>query len=452
MSEPISSPPPDERFSSSRTETGHPLPAAPPLSATIAYRPISGFAIAGVAFAGLFALLMLMVVGVAFTQGTPFFFSPWVLLLPAAGLVLSLMARSQIRGSEGTRAGEPLARTGLWISLLTGLGYFVYYYVTGLAVTSQANNFFMEPGQDMGFFPHLQKADSSSTDFNAAFLLSLPPGGRGNVRPDDELAMLRQHDMVGGDGAPGHLSTFRTTPLARIFTNGPAGEKVAVAALGVQGWGFEHGSYFVRRNYRITTPEAIAEFSMLARSSEGEAAGEQRKWYADLKQVPPPAFKLTALGENLVFLRGQSQKAIDLWKSDLSAGKSWKFSGSADATAWGRLMLTELQLAHIKARTKELFEGKEPNGLVTLSVPPPAIPLTDWTMVDGKLRIGHAFKMSLEPRTAEPFMLEGRIVVETKAPFDPRNPTPEPEWVVHSVSIIRAVPMNAKKGPPQPGL
>jgi hypothetical protein len=345
-----------------------------------------------------------------------------------------------------------LARTGLWISLLTGLGYFVCYYVTGLAVTSQANGFFMEPGQDMGFFPHLQKADRSSTDFNAAFLLTLPPGSRGNIRPDDELAMLRQHDTIGGEGAPGHLSTFRTTPLARVFTNGPAGEKVTVEPLGVQGWGFENGSYFVRRNYRITTPEVIADFSMFARSSEGEVAGEQRKWYADLKQVPPPAIKLTALGENLLFLRGQSHKAIELWKTTLNAGKSWKFSGSSDATAWGRLMLTELQLAYVKVRTQEVFEGKEPNRLANLSVTPPKDPLTDWTMVDGKLRIGHGFKMGLAPRAAEPFMLDGRIVIETVAPFDPRNPTAEPEWVIHSISIIRAVPMNTKKGPPQPVL
>src|SRR4051812_32624252 len=112
-----------------------PIPSSPPVSEPIAYRPISGFAIAGVAAAGLFVVLVLVAAVVALYQGAPFFYSPWVVLLPAAGLVLSLVARNQIRGSEGTRAGDTLAATGVWLSLLFGLGYFVYFYVTGLAIT-----------------------------------------------------------------------------------------------------------------------------------------------------------------------------------------------------------------------------------------------------------------------------------------------------------------------------
>jgi hypothetical protein len=448
MSDPVSSPPPDETFIGSRPPGAGNMPDALPSAPSIAYRPISGFAIAGLAAACLFALLMLVVVGVAFTQSTPFFLHPLVLLLPAAGLILSLLARNQIRGSEGTRAGERLARTGLWISLLTGLGYFVYYFVTGLAVTGQSNSFLMDAGPDTGFFPHLEKAASNRTDFYAAFLLTLPPGGRGNVRAEDEPAMLRQHDMVGGDGAPSHLHTFRNSILARVFTNASAGGKPTVEPLGGPAWGFENHSYYVRRSYRVAIPEAVVEFSVLTRSDEGEAAGQQRKWYVDLKQIPPARIMPTPLGENLAFLRAQAMKAVERWRSALNAGESWELSKSFDKTAWNRLTLKELQVANIKARTKELFEGKEHNRLGNMSFPPPSDPLTDWTMIDGKLRIGNFFKLSLEPRAnTDPTMLEGRIFAETKAAFDPRNMTAEPEWVIDNMNITRATPISPKKGP-----
>src|SRR5437588_7377155 len=146
MADPVPSPPVDGG-NDNRTRAGmaESLPAAPAGErlgySPVVYRPLSGLAIAGFAAACLFALLVLGVAAVAFFQGAPFFYSPLVMLIPAAGLVLSLIARNQIRSSEGTRAGEPLARAGIWISLFTGLGYFVYYYVTGLAVTSQANAF-----------------------------------------------------------------------------------------------------------------------------------------------------------------------------------------------------------------------------------------------------------------------------------------------------------------------
>jgi hypothetical protein len=150
MPDPLPTPPPVGDGNENRVRAGLPArPAAEPLgSTTIAYRPMSGFAIAGLAVGCLFALLVLGMAAIALFQGTPFFLHPAILLAPAAGLVLSLVARAQIRASEGTQAGERLARAGLWLSLFTGLGYFVYYYVSGLAITSQANTFLMQAGPD----------------------------------------------------------------------------------------------------------------------------------------------------------------------------------------------------------------------------------------------------------------------------------------------------------------
>src|SRR5947209_15798016 len=184
------------------------LPPPPPLSAPTGYRPLSGFAIAGFLLACLFGLMVLVVAAVALVKGEPFFYPAWVMLLPAAGLVISLVARSQVRSAEGTRAGEGLARAGIWISVLTGLGYLVYDRVTGLAVTSQANAFLMEEREESGFFPHLIKGSTSLTDFYAAFLLSQPPTQRGSARSENHGGIVKQHESTS-EGGPGPLANFR---------------------------------------------------------------------------------------------------------------------------------------------------------------------------------------------------------------------------------------------------
>src|SRR5258708_2858064 len=133
------------------------LPTPPPTSAPIAYRPISGFAIAGFVAGCAFAVLMMAMAAVALLQGAPFFFSPWILVVPAAGAVLSLVARGQIRGSEGTQAGERLAGWGIALSVFTGLRYGVFYPVTASARTPQANRLPIDLSPDAGFFPPPQK-------------------------------------------------------------------------------------------------------------------------------------------------------------------------------------------------------------------------------------------------------------------------------------------------------
>src|SRR5262245_13536477 len=128
--------------------------APPPSGEPLTYKPLSGLALAGFAAGALFALLVLASTAVGLVKGVPFFFPLWTLLLAAAGVVLSLLGQGQIKNSEGTRAGLGLARAGLWLSVFAGLGYFAYYSVTGLALTSQADAFLREEGDPSGgFFP-----------------------------------------------------------------------------------------------------------------------------------------------------------------------------------------------------------------------------------------------------------------------------------------------------------
>jgi hypothetical protein len=419
------------------------IPTPPSTSVPIAYRPISGFAIAGFVAGCAFALLMLAMAVVALLQGAPFFLSPWILVAPAAGAVLSLVARGQIRGSEGTQAGERLAGWGIAMSVFTGLGYGVYYLVTGLAVTSQANAFLMDNGADSGFFPHLQKSAVSRSDFNAAFLLTLPAGSRGNVRPEDDAAMQSQYDL-GQESGPGLMTRFRQNLLTRQFHGGSGA--ATVEPLGVQYWDHKEGSYEVTRTYRIKSAEAVSEFTLVARSNEGEAAGEQRKWFVDLKMIPQPSVKLTALGVNVLRLSTHSQGAVDKWRNDINAGNPFDFP-KADKTDWQRLALAVSQRTYARERLTQMLEGTQTNRLQGLQLSRDD-QWPEWEAADGKMRLDHPFRINLEPRGSEPpYTLDGRLTVESATRVDPADEAVEPEWIVRSIVITRAAPMT-KKGPP----
>src|SRR5262245_8531153 len=147
------------------------------------YRPISGLAIVGLALAGVYLLVVVLSAVVAVIKGEPFYLPDWLLCVPIASFILSILAYRHIRRSEDTRAGLNLAQWGFWLSLVSGLGYFTYTQVTGLAVRDQANRFLMEKGADSGFFALLQSGDK--TDRYAAFLLTQTVADRRPFKPHE---------------------------------------------------------------------------------------------------------------------------------------------------------------------------------------------------------------------------------------------------------------------------
>src|SRR5437870_645296 len=124
---------PDPNQGIASSATGEPL----------VYRPVSLLAIVGACLGGLYTALVLLTTIVALINGTPYFLRGWLVILVLGGVVLSLLAMWQIRQSEGTLAGQAVARWGLWLSLVPGLGYEAYRYATGWALTQQANDFLM---------------------------------------------------------------------------------------------------------------------------------------------------------------------------------------------------------------------------------------------------------------------------------------------------------------------
>src|SRR5262245_49287549 len=81
------------------------------------YQPLSILAIAAVAVVGLFTALVLALMAVGLLTRKPVL-EPVIVLLDLVGLGLALVARWQIRTSEGTRAGLKLTRWALGLGVV----------------------------------------------------------------------------------------------------------------------------------------------------------------------------------------------------------------------------------------------------------------------------------------------------------------------------------------------
>src|SRR5262245_22682711 len=322
----------------------------------VVYRPLSALAVTGFALSCLFGGVVLLSAAIAVFQGAPFFFPNWTLFLAAAGFVVSWCGLSDVRNSEGTKAGQKLATYGMWISLVCGIGYFAYSYFTGLALSQQAMAFLLNE-QD-GFFTHLRKASRDNpTDFNKAFLLTLPPGpDRGNVNPSDETKMVKAHDKPGKDEMPGNLTRFRTDHLILAVTK--SGTGVSIESLGIAGWKYEQRSYHVTCLLRIKTLEVIAEVAITVRSAEPEAEGQSRQWFVDMTSVTNKSLQRTTYGEGMTKLRllainyEQSLEGIIQAPGDSSVGDFTRL----DKTDWASVDQPTQQL---KPRLQGIFDRTE---------------------------------------------------------------------------------------------
>src|SRR5262249_4357859 len=224
-------------------------PVAAPPPAEDVYRPLSVPAVAGLCFSALYAALLLVTTVVALFKGAPFFLPWWLILVAIAGAVLSYFGLRHINQSEGTRAGAAVARAGLWLSIVPGLGYTAYSYFTGLALTQQANRFVTEAADDdSGFFARLQEGTSDGVE--RAFLLTLPYGKR--VGYASNKAKLQKDFGPTPMGEEGDFGKFRDNPMVRVVV--ASGKETTVEPLGVLDWSYEQGRYRVMRAYNVVTP------------------------------------------------------------------------------------------------------------------------------------------------------------------------------------------------------
>lgn len=411
------------------TVTGEPL----------VYRPISGLALVGFVLACLFALILALTTVVALSRGEPLFLWTGILGLALGGAVLSLLGMWHIRSSEGTRAGMTLARWGLWLSGFLGLTYFAYYYVTGMAITKQANDFLMVAADDdSGFFPRLLKSGKEPSQLYHAFLLTLAPADRGDVKPTQEARLLKQHDQPSPDGNPGRVMNFRKTPVVVALSQ--LGDKSTVEPLGVQSWVYKDNSYEVVRTYRITTPEAIWEVPLTVRSTEGYEAGDPRRWMLVLTYLRPN--KVTSLGQGLGFLRLAARRWLDRRQGELMGGMPLKDFNPED-TDWAKLLITPQQRRFVQEQVTDFFtRGIKGPTLLAMEY---ELIITPWSRTpDGKVQLTLPFRLKLPPTMEFPsgFNVEGEfdvVSVENADPLDLKGNYDD--WVIRKTRVLFAAPL-----------
>jgi hypothetical protein len=299
MPEPTPSPVPEQ---------AHAAIAPAPAPATEAadqevYRPVSGWAVAGLLLSAFFAVFFLVDATVALLRHIPFLLPTWFLVLPLTGAALSFFARWRIRRSEGTRAGLGLTKWGIGLGVLFGLGYTAYAAATDLAVRRQAEDFLEDPNN--GFFAKLK----TPGEINAAFLLTRPPDLREGVNPNNTESLEALFK--------GALTGFWDHNLVRIAQQG--GKETQIKLLGVRSPVYQEGGYWVGVDMEITTPHFTVIAPLLVRSQESRTG---RQWYVDWSKTPSRLREVrsTKLGDEVQRMRVLSHQFATKWVDRLVAG------------------------------------------------------------------------------------------------------------------------------------
>jgi hypothetical protein len=157
-----------------------PSPALPSTADPTPYVPVSWMAVAALTVAVVFATLLVILGGIAFTSKKPLLMGE-LLLLPVVAIVLGFAARRVIRDSEGTRTGENLANVAWWLSLILGLCYAAYLFAVSFAIRRDAS------GEAEKWMALVNKGDDDAVAL--AFHRTLPPGARQGISPTDRGAM-----------------------------------------------------------------------------------------------------------------------------------------------------------------------------------------------------------------------------------------------------------------------
>ncbi len=427
-----------------------PLPTSEDPGPDVTYRPVSGLAIAGLGLGALFAVVVAAEAISGLISGMPFFLSGWFLLLPVAGVALSWLARRQIRASEGTRAGLGLARAGLWLSVLFGLGYAAYAGATVLAVRSQAVAFLLDPdnGPNAGFFAKL----ASPRGLNAAFLLTQPPDVRAGVNSADE-ARMRRFDRTSR-GLPGPLTQFRNNPMVRIVRT--AGPEADVRVATVRTCTYREGGYWVDLVVDVQTPYETIHCPMTVRSQENPATG--REWYVDWTRTPSTfapetGWVVTERGEQVNRLRLDSLQFAKEWAGLLPLGAAnaarRQACTPADFEPGGAgLDVSALPpefAPKVRRQLEQLFQSHA-DGVPArlrhqLGFPNELLPT--WKKdPKGRVQFVHDFTLILpepEAKDPQPVNYSGRLILRRKdAGGLTYNPDHPPSWCVVRLELTRA--------------
>ena len=408
-----------------------------------AYRPLSLFALAGFGVSCLFGGVVLLSALMGLVKGSVFFFPNWVLLIAAAGFVLSWCGLSDVRNAEGTKAGQKLAIYGMWISLLCGSGYFAYSYITGLAVAQQALAFFTKLDDESGFLPRLKAGQKDEVELNRAFLLTLPAPDRAGVRPDDKEGLARRFDKPAPEGAPSAMARFRANVLVQALSQ--AGDQATIEPLGVQDWTYDKRSYQVAYLFRVKTPEATADVLLTARSSEAEAEGQDRKWFVDLTATAQKSYEITVLGKGLKALREHASVPVShlekMLRDKTESAQLPEFD-KLDATDWSTFSPEQRQV--LQPKLKAIFEGKDKTDSWHFKAQRDSIMANGEQDSEGRLTVSVMFAvMFVGSKGQMEGGIDALVFVRTKTAVDPVEigsgtaVVKMPDWEIRQIKFVR---------------
>ncbi len=191
------------------------MPESPPRLASAdpgtqpGYAPVSWTAVASFALAILFALVLAVTLISGFRRGQ-LVIEPPLLAIPAVVVVLALVARRQIRASEGTRVGERYANIGWWIAVVGGLIYVTYLFAIEFSIRRDAAREF---DTWAGYLRKINPTDPKDESFYSACHMTLDPGVRNSVPPSDPARMEAAfRDQV---------AAFRNCDVVRVCARNP---------------------------------------------------------------------------------------------------------------------------------------------------------------------------------------------------------------------------------------
>ncbi len=274
-------------------------------------------AVAGIGLGGLFAVVVILGGLVAFVRGDPLLLTGWLVLFsagfPIAGAAFSYVAMVRIQRSEGTLAGEKLARWGLLISVLVGLSYWAYVIATYIAI-----------GQDAGRFADRFLTDLKNDDVLTAFSLTLKPDERPQGKGAALRPVLESRFNLAADGGPvAPLTAFSQTEYVRLI--GQGGAATQVEALGVEEWKYIGGGYQVGLLYQVSTPYITFPMLITVEGKDSPDSGE-RGWHivwdrTSLRDKPMPS--MTEEGKRMLPLSMVSrQMFLHEWLEQMREGKA----------------------------------------------------------------------------------------------------------------------------------
>lgn len=285
------------------------------------YQPLSILAIAATAVVGLFTALVLLLMAVGLLTRKPVL-EPFVILLDVVGLALALVARWQIRASEGTRAGLNLTRWALGLGVLFGCVYVAYYFGNVLAIRQQAREF------SRAWLTLLEKKDVKQ-----AFYLSNPP------------AQLKGRDAAEFSALnPEALANFRNVEIIRVFERAKEDE-IVIEPLGMYDWKPTTDGLVVTLNYLVRTREGEFDLSMPVIGSE-EPGVSGRQWYVRATAPLVKAKRLTPYGRFISELHATTFSIMQDWLS---------FKLNAARLADTYLEMEPLTLAQRKDKSVAIF-------------------------------------------------------------------------------------------------